>query len=150
MKAEDDERREFAAALQAAVLRLRRLGVKGLGIEPIPLSEVEVLRHVADHPGRSVTDVAEALALQPSNVSVTVRALVGRGLVVREPDPLDGRRHLLHVTPEARADRQRIAESWFETLTAFLDELPADQRRAALAATPALRALGELRVDHGG
>lgn len=136
--------RGFAVAVQAVVLRLRRLGERRLAIEAIPLSEVDVLTNVMDHPGRSVTDVAHALSLQSSNVSTTVRQLVARGLLVREADPLDGRRSRLFATEQAVADRNSIDEAWTKVIGEFLDGLDPTERANALAATDALRLLAAL------
>lgn len=136
--------RAFASAVRAVVFRLRRLGEHSLGIEPLRLSEVDVLVHVIDHPRSTVTEVARGLGLRPSNVSVTVRVLVGRGLLRREDDPADGRRSLLMATDRAVDDRRRIDEAWTTVIGAFLDDLPVSERTAALGATVALQRLAEL------
>lgn len=138
--------RDFAVAVHAVVLRLRRMGERRLGLDPIPLSEVDVLSHVLDHPEQSVKQVAVALALQPSNVSTTVGQLVERGLLERRPDPHDGRRHLLVATAQARRDRERIDEAWTRVIGEFLHSLPDDERAAALAATAPLRRLAALEI----
>lgn len=136
--------REFASAVRAVVFRLRRLGEHSVGIEPLRLSEVDVLVHVIDHPRVTVTEVAAALGLRPSNVSVTVRVLVERGLLRRQDHPHDGRRSLLIATDQAVEDRRRIDEAWTTVIGAFLDDLPGAERAAALGATPALRRLADL------
>ncbi|MCV2394340.1 MarR family winged helix-turn-helix transcriptional regulator [Actinotalea sp. M2MS4P-6] len=141
-----DAEREFAIAVRAVVHRLRRLGERRLGIEEIRLSEVDVLVHVIDHPGCTLTEVARALGLQPSNASATVRDLVGRGLLTRQTDPEDARRRLLRATPTAVQDRRRIDEAWVAAIGAFLAELPPAERRAALGAVPALRRLADLEL----
>jgi DNA-binding MarR family transcriptional regulator len=110
------------------------------------LSEVDVLTHVIDHPGRTVTEVAHALALQSSNVSMTVRQLVGRGLIYREADSRDGRRSRLFATPQAVADRNRIEEAWTKVIGEFLEELPPDEREAAIRATGPLMRLADLEL----
>lgn len=143
---EPDRHRDFAVAVRAVVFRLRRLGERRLGIDPIPLSEVDVLTYVIDHPGRTLTEVAHALALQSSNVSTTVRQLVGRGLMHREADSRDGRRSRLFATPQAVADRERIEEAWTKVIGEFLEELPPDEREAAMRATGALRRLADLEL----
>lgn len=134
----------FAAAVHAMVLRLRRLGERRLGMELLPTSELEVLVHLGNHPDTTVTAVARDLGLQSSNVSTTVQHLVTKGLVERRPDPQDGRRTLLRPTARAEADREQIEGAWAAVIGEFLDDLPADQRSAALAATPALVRLAQL------
>lgn len=143
---EADRNRDFAVAVRAVVLRLRRFGERRMGIDPIPLSEVDVLTHVIDHPGSTVTEVAHALALQPSNVSTTVRQLVGRGLMHREADSRDGRRSRLFAAPQAAADRERIEEAWTKPISEFLEQLPPDEREAAIRVTATLMRLADLEL----
>src|ERR1051325_9016900 len=47
----DSEIHDIAMAIQAVVWSLRRFGERRVGLDPLPQSEVEVLRMVADHPG---------------------------------------------------------------------------------------------------
>jgi DNA-binding MarR family transcriptional regulator len=143
---EADRNRDFAVAVRAVVFRLRRFGERRMGIDPIPLSEVDVLTHVIDHPGPTVTEVAHALALQPSNVSTTVRQLVGRGLMYREADSRDGRRSRLFAAPQAIADRDRIEEAWTKPISEFLEQLPPDEREAAIRVTGTLMRLADLEL----
>jgi len=143
---EADQNRDFAVAVRAVVFRLRRFGERRMGIDPIPLSEVDVLTHVIDHPGRTVTEVAHALALQPSNVSTTVRQLVGRGLMYREADSRDGRRSRLFAAPHASADRERIEEAWTKPISEFLEQLSPDEREAAIRVTGILMRLADLEI----
>ncbi|WP_448631118.1 MarR family winged helix-turn-helix transcriptional regulator [Cellulomonas soli] len=140
----DTDEAAFAAAVHAVVLRLRRLGERRLGLDLLPLSELEVLAHVIDHPGATVTAVARELGLQSSNVSTTVQHLVTKGLMERHSDPADGRRTLLQPTAKAQDDRRRIDGAWTAVLGQFLDELPDADRAAALAATSALARLAEI------
>ncbi|MCC2274348.1 MarR family winged helix-turn-helix transcriptional regulator [Streptomyces sp. ET3-23] len=101
-----------------------------------------MLRTVLDEPGIGVGVLARRLGLHASNVSTTVRGLVGRGLLVREPDPADRRAVRLMPTATARADLSRVEENWARTFAATLTALPAEQRAALMAALPALEALG--------
>lgn len=128
----------FAAALHTVVVRLRRLGEHGAGLDLLPMSEVEVLSWVAAHPGTTVTRTARALGLQHSNVSATVARLVRRELLERRPDPDDARRALLHPTDRARADRARIDAAWARDVRSLLAGLAPDERAALLASAAAL------------
>ncbi|WP_052450513.1 MarR family winged helix-turn-helix transcriptional regulator [Actinomyces polynesiensis] len=134
----------FATAVQGLVVGPRRRAVRGAGVDPLPLSEVEVLLHLVDHPGSSPVQVARHLGLQVSNVSVTVRRLERRGLVRRSTDPSDGRRVVLSVTPRALEEKARIDRVWVEDISRFLDSLPEAERRAALAAATPLQRLAAL------
>ncbi|WP_236735082.1 MarR family winged helix-turn-helix transcriptional regulator [Mycolicibacterium peregrinum] len=104
--------RDTAAAVRTLVWSLRRFGERQVGLEPLPHSEFEVIRTVGDHPGISVSEAAKILALQPSNVSTTVRKLVERGLVDRAPDEHDRRCIRLHLTDEAAEHKKMIDAAW--------------------------------------
>lgn len=147
----DESVERFADAIQGLVVGLRRRAVRGAGLDPLPLSEVEVLVHLVDHPRSSPVEVARRLGLQPSNVSVTVRRLEARGLVQRAPDPDDGRRAVLSVTPRALEEKARIDREWVAAISRFLDRLPDGEREAALAAATPLRRLADLggAIDPG-
>jgi len=73
----------------------------GSGHSPLQL---RILGFVADHAGQSVgvARLAEELQVTRPTVSDSVKLLVDRGLLVREPDPLDGRGHTLRLTAAGR------------------------------------------------
>jgi DNA-binding MarR family transcriptional regulator len=123
---------------------MSRLNEGRLGLEPLPLSESEVLRFVGEHPAPSVTQVAQGLVMQPSNVSAAVRALAGRGLIERCPDEHDRRITRLRLTPLAIEHRQRIDAVWSTALSAALAQLPPVDANALLAAKAALRRLADV------
>jgi DNA-binding MarR family transcriptional regulator len=111
------------------------------GLDPLPTSELEVMRLLVREPGLSVGGVARALGLQESNVSTTVRALTGRGLLDRRRDPGDGRIARLHPTARATEIHRRREQAWGSALGCRLSELTAAQRAALPEAVCALRAL---------
>jgi len=112
-------------------------------LEPMPQSELEVMRLLVRRPGLSLRQVAGVLALQPSNVSATVRALVGGGLLERRPDAGDGRVIRLHPTRAAIEARRTRERAWGAALHAHLNQLGPIEAATAVAAAPALRALAE-------
>jgi len=73
----------------------------------------------------------------------TVKDLEGDGLVSRRPDPDDGRRALVELTPQGlealQADRRRRV-GW---LAGAIEELTAEERAALRKALPLLRRLAE-------
>lgn len=142
----DAELAELATCAHILSRVLRRTGEQDVGLPPLPASEFEVLQHVGSHPDSSVSDVARALRLQTSNVSTTVRALVGRGLVSRVPDPTDQRRSLLRISDEATHHRARLEDTWARMLAAALVDLSPDEQAAIRAATPALARLTQAVV----
>ncbi|MDG4790990.1 MarR family transcriptional regulator [Micromonospora sp. WMMD1102] len=127
------------------VLRMQGTDESGLG--QLPPSELEVLRYVADTPGVSVSTLARDLGLHASNVSATVRALVARDLLRREPDPNDRRAVRLHATVDAAHGSARIEDAWARLFAAALAEITDEQRAELADAAPALGALAErLRI----
>ncbi|GAA1186150.1 hypothetical protein GCM10009654_49670 [Streptomyces hebeiensis] len=144
------EARELTPALYALGRVLRLRGAEEAGLTPLPPSDLDVLRHVLDTPGVGVGAVAQALGLHSSNVSTTVRGLVARGLIRREPDPHDRRAVRLHPTMGAVQGMAKIEEAWSEIFADALATLPEDDRAALFAAVPALSSLASsLRARRG-
>jgi DNA-binding MarR family transcriptional regulator len=130
-----------ALALHAIWRNMRRMGEAGLGLDSLPPSEADVLGYIGESAGPSVTEVARALRMQPSNVSTAVRSLLERKLVERRVDPRDRRVARLYVTPYAAKTRRRIEGIWAETIAAALHEMPPEDARALRAAENALQFL---------
>jgi DNA-binding MarR family transcriptional regulator len=139
----DVELDQLAEAAHTLSRTLRRTGESEVGLEHLPTSEFDILRFVVAHPGASVSEVARGLRLQTSNVSTTVRALVERGLIVREPDPRDHRRSLLRSSPLADEHRRLLGHAWSRSIAGAFAELPDDDVAALLAAVPAMARLAE-------
>lgn len=133
--------RELALALHALSWRIARFGPAQVGLEPLPASELTVLRAVMDEPGRNVSEVAAATNMQSSNVSTAVRALMDRGLLDKRADTRDRRVSLLEPTARALAERNAIENAIAGSVSGALTELPPDAVEALVAAIPALRAL---------
>lgn len=117
---------------------LRSVGERAVGLDAITGSEHEVLRTVCARPGSTVSAVSRTLGLQASNVSTTVRSLLGRDLVERRPDPADGRRALLHPTARALRHRELLDAAWSDRIERALAGLPAGDAEALRAAAPVL------------
>lgn len=80
--------------------RLAEAGVSGY--------EYRCLNALAEHDGLSQTDLGAAAALDPRDVTHTVRALEARGLLSRAKDPRHGRRRLVSLTESGRSCLDRI------------------------------------------
>ena len=120
---------------------LRRFGEREVGLMPLPHSEFEVIRTVSDHAGITVSEVARMLALQPSNVSTTVRRLVERGLIERVPDENDRRSIRLRLTDEAREHKKMIDAVWVDGVRDQLAQMTADEAELLAKAAPLLQRL---------
>lgn len=135
--------RELAVALHDLAWLLPRTidPAAEAGLDPLPASELEVMRLLVRAPELSVGEVARELGLQPSNASAAIRALVVRGLLERRPDPRDGRISRLAPTAQAQAIRRQREAAWGELLRARLRHLPPEAVDALIAAADPLQAL---------
>jgi DNA-binding MarR family transcriptional regulator len=90
---------------------MRRLRVE----HRFSISHGAVLGRLDREGSQSVSDLAAAERVRPQSMAQTVGELQAAGLVSRQPDPSDGRRALVDLTPEGRAvlvaDR-RQREGW--------------------------------------
>lgn len=81
----------------------------------------------------SQTEVGRAAALDPRDVTHTLRGLEDRGLVVRHKDPDHGRRVIVDLTTAGRKAHARIAAAVQEAQEEVFGALGADERRRLLA-----------------
>ncbi|MGH2444273.1 MAG: MarR family winged helix-turn-helix transcriptional regulator [Chloroflexota bacterium] len=87
---------------------------------------------VLDQAPRSVTEVGEALGTGKAAASLLVERLVHLGLVDRTEDPLDRRRTLTHLTPQAELSFRQLREAGRERYRDWVGLLN-DDDLAALA-----------------
>jgi DNA-binding MarR family transcriptional regulator len=128
--------RDIAAAVRDVVWSLRRFGERQVGLEPLPHSEFEVIHIVADHPGITVSEVARRLALQPSNVSTTVRRLAERGLIDRVTDDQDRRSIRLRLTAKAGRHKKMIDAVWIDAVREQVGKLSDEEAELLAKAAP--------------
>ncbi|MCU1437013.1 MAG: MarR family transcriptional regulator [Naasia sp.] len=88
-------------------------------------------------------DLAAAEQVSPPSITRVIADLEARGLVQREPDPLDGRAFLLQVTAEGHAAIQRAREARAAAMGDILAGLDEQHRAAIVAALPALEIVTE-------
>ena len=140
--------RDLAVVLyDLAWLLPRTIGAQDAKRDPMPPTELEVMKLLVRRPGLSVTEIARELALQPSNVSTAVRALSERGMVERRAHATDARVARLHPTRAAVSNRRAREQAWGEMLDDYLASLPADDRRILRESVPALRSLADTLAE---
>jgi DNA-binding MarR family transcriptional regulator len=125
---------ELAEELRENVGRL----VRRLRAEPGPaVAQMTVLGRLDRQGPASISELALAERMRPQSMAQTVRDLEAAGLVSRRPDPDDGRRMFVELTPEGietlRATRARRKTWLAETLERELDERERELLRDALA-----------------
>jgi DNA-binding MarR family transcriptional regulator len=101
---------------------------------PVPMLTVLAL---LDRGGpASISDLAATQRMRPQSMAQTVRELESQGLVTRRPDPDDGRRAFVELTPAGAgtlADFRAAREDWLGgTLEATLDADERGQLRRSL------------------
>ena len=93
-----------------------------------------VLSRLSDQPLRGQAVLADAIGADKTRLISVLDDLQGRGLIRREPDPVDRRARLLALTATGRRLRDRVRRSIRREEERLLAELPATQRAAFLQA----------------
>jgi DNA-binding MarR family transcriptional regulator len=132
----------LASDLRVVIGRLvRRLRAEH---RDVSLAQLTVLGRL-DRDGLSgISAIAAAERVRPQSVASTIVALEEAGLVTRRPDPGDGRRVVIELTPaghEALAADRRRREGWLSD--AIARDLTADERRVLAEAAALLRRLAD-------
>src|SRR3954462_3892860 len=101
--------REFRETLGRVVRRLRA--------EPgqPPVAQLTVLGRLDRHGAAGISDLAAAERMRPQSMAQTVRDLEAARVVEGRPDPGDGRRTLLELTPAGRTmlrETRAAREDW--------------------------------------
>jgi DNA-binding MarR family transcriptional regulator len=113
--------------------------VRRLRAEPggPPVGQLAVLGRLDREGPASISDLAAADRMRPQSMAQTVRDLEDAGLVSRRPDPADGRRAFVELTPAGlealRATRARREDWLTRTLDSELDPEERELLRRALA-----------------
>lgn len=110
-----------------------------------PLSQLAVLARLDREGPLTTSALAAAERVRPQSMAHTVAELESGGLVARRPDPLDGRRILIELSADGRANlaanRER-REGWL--MNAIETDLSAEERAVLMRAIPVLARLGGL------
>jgi DNA-binding MarR family transcriptional regulator len=93
---------EFMRVIWALDHGLQRMSKRLEGDLGVTGPQRLVLRIVGRMPSITAGDLARVLHVHPSTLTGVLRRLEARALVVRQPDPLDGRRALLNLSPKGR------------------------------------------------
>ncbi len=102
---------ELAVRVGASWVQIRRgaaMGalrdyLLGTGDEALEQGQMDSLDLLARQPSWRMSDLAEALRIDPSTATRAVQRLVGSGLAVRTPNDDDGRVVMVEITEAGRA-----------------------------------------------
>lgn len=132
------------AAIAAGFERFYELLRKLTSREPMSLTAASTLRRLErDGPHRLCELHAPEGVSQPAMTQLVTR-LEKEGLARRGGDPADGRAVVVTITEAGRASVTHRRETRNRALAALLDQLPAEDHAAIVAALPALDKLGDL------
>src|SRR5215470_8032899 len=92
---------------RAVISRLRRRILKASEAQDITLGQASVLARLSDRPGVTASELAADEGVRHQSMTAMVTSLAAMGLVERSPDPDDGRRLLIALTPEGH---RRVVE----------------------------------------
>ena len=118
---------ELAHELRETIGRLLRR----LRAEPgeLPVGQIAVLSRLDREGPASISDLAAADRMRPQSMAQTVHDLQSAGLVSRRPDPADGRRSFVELTPLGLQTLNAMRAHREDWLTQVLDrELDAEER----------------------
>ena len=119
--------------------------IRRLRAEPgPPFGQLAVLGRLDREGPASISDLAAADRMRPQSMAQTVRDLEEAGLVSRRPDPTDGRRSFVELTPAGLETLETTRAQREDWLTRTLDrELDADQRELVREALTLLRRVAD-------
>ncbi len=86
-----------------------------------------MLLAVAAKPGLRQADIGERLHMRQPNLVEPIDTLIGRGLIVRRPDPNDGRAQAIDLTPAGAALLERLRAAHDQLIASYRDRLGADR-----------------------
>ena len=132
----------MAHELRETIARL----VRRLRAEPgsLPVGQAAVLSRLDREGPAGTSDLAAAERMRPQSMAQTVRDLEAAGWVTRRPDPDDGRRALVEITPagvEALSAARAKREGWLSD--ALERELDAEERKTLREALVLLRRIAD-------
>jgi DNA-binding MarR family transcriptional regulator len=104
-------------------------------LEPFELRMMTftALTLVADNPGLSQSQLAQAMAVERPNLVVIVDELETRGLITRDRVPTDRRTYALNITPEGSTLLARATEAVHAHENAIMGGLSGDEEAALIA-----------------
>jgi DNA-binding MarR family transcriptional regulator len=135
---------DLAEQLRPVLLKLNRelrRELHGLGVTG---GQASLLIAIKRTPGVGVNELAARERVSPPAMTGAIRRLERAGLIRRQPDPADGRRHGLYVTDEGERVLRAVKRRRTAWLAARLRELDEKERRAVERAVAPLARLLEV------
>ena len=137
------------ARLRLVVARLYRQMVQASGRQDLTLAQLSALAKIEEHGPLRVGELAGREGVAGPSMIRTVAPLAESGLILREPDPTDGRSYLLSVAPAGTELLAQIRRDRSELLTRRAARLTPAELAALEAAIPVLELLLHDDPGHG-
>lgn len=132
--------------LRRAYLGVRKAVDAEFGPCGLTGAQFEVLHQLWRQDGLSQRELEERLAIRSATLTRLVDGLCARGLVVRRPNPTDGRMRDVFLTPRGQALREEAARTIARVQERLLAGFTPDE---AAQLEDVLRRMAENMGDHG-
>ncbi|MER7282746.1 MarR family transcriptional regulator [Dactylosporangium sp. NPDC000244] len=129
---------DASRAVRAVIGRLRRRIRAAGDTGDISLTQATVLARLLDRDGLANSDLAAAEGMRHQSMASQVAALADLGLVERRPDPGDGRRQLIALTPAGRQRAEAGRQARGEWLAAEFEHRCTEEERLTVIAAMAV------------
>ena len=108
----------YVATTKVGNVLAAALAETGVGVEDaVVLNQVDVLEPVTP------SALAARLGISPSTLTYRLRSLERDGLLLRSPNPADGRSALLELSASGRARWDQCRPGWFDAIRSIEREL---------------------------
>jgi DNA-binding MarR family transcriptional regulator len=134
---------EDVTRLRVALGRISRFLDRQSRGDRFTRTETSVLATVMRQAPLRLSELADIEGVNPTMLSRIVGKLEDAGLLVRRPDPADGRAALVELTESGAAEQRRLRSERTELLTQRLAAMPDARAAELLTALPALEALAD-------
>ncbi|WP_051898475.1 MarR family winged helix-turn-helix transcriptional regulator [Sciscionella sediminilitoris] len=114
--------------LRRAHSRAEALFVDIMCVDELTPRQITLLTVSAQHPGATMSELAEVAAIDLNTTSALVRKLLGKGLLERRHCPTDARARPIHITENGTDVLRRVLPHNGELIEAILAPLPPEYR----------------------
>lgn len=137
---DNDSARAAAGTLAELAPRLGRIIANALETDPaiaLSLRQYRMLERVFERPHRT-GELASISGVKQPTASAAITSLEARGLVARQPDPVDKRASLITLTDAGQQTLATAKRRVLQRLTVVTAEMTADDAEALAALQPIL------------